>query len=54
MNDKLKKSVQDNKTPGLNNPETYVLKNNRFKTYTVLLSKGLNKAQFFKMSYRKS
>ena len=25
------------KTPGLNNPETYVLTNNRFSTYMVLI-----------------
>ena len=28
--------MNDLKTPGLNNPETYVLTHNRFNTYLVL------------------
>ena len=47
MNDKIK-------TPGLNNPETHVLKHARFNTYMVLLFTDLNKAQIYKMSYRDS
>ena len=42
------------KTPGLNNPETYVLTHNRFNTYLVLIFSGLKKAQFYKMLYRDS
>ena len=37
------------KTPGLNNPETYVLTHNRFNTYLVSIFSDLNKAQRFKM-----
>ena len=48
MNDKLEK------TPGLNNPETYVLTHNRFNTYMVLIFIDLKKAQIYKMPYRKS
>ena len=40
----LEKAVHD-KTPRLNNPETYVLMHNRFRTYLVLFSSDLNKAQ---------
>ena len=40
------------KTPGLNNPETYVLTHNRFITYLVLIFSDLNKAQIFKMPNR--
>ena len=47
MNDNLK-------TPGLNNPETYVLTHNRFNTYIVLNFTDLKKAQVYKMPYRDS
>ena len=30
MTDKLEETVHDNKAPGLNNPEIYVLTDNRF------------------------
>ena len=47
--------MNDNiKTPGLNNPESYVLTHNRFNTYMVLFFSDLNKAQFYKMPYRDS
>ena len=42
------------KTPGLNNPETYVLTHNRFNTYMVLIFTDLGKAQIYKMPYRNS
>ena len=42
------------KTPGLNNPETYVLTHNRFNTYMVLIFSDLKKAQIFKIPYRYS
>ena len=42
------------KTPGLNNPETYVLTLNRFITYMVLIFSDLNKAQIYKIAYRDS
>ena len=42
MNDKIK-------TPGLNYPETYVLKHAKLNTYMVLLFTDLNKAQIYKM-----
>ena len=45
MIDKIEETVRD-KTPALKNPETYVLKRNRFKTYLVLIFSDLNKAQF--------
>ena len=44
----------EKKTPGLNNPETYVLAYNRFNTYMVLIFTDLKKAQFSKMPYRNS
>ena len=40
------------KTPGLNNPETYVITHNRFNTYMVLIFDDLKKAQICKMPYR--
>ena len=46
--------MNDIKTPGLNNPETYVLTNNRFNTYIVLIFTDLKKAQIYKMPYRDS
>ena len=42
------------KTPGLNNPETYVLTHNSFNTYIVLIFADLKKAQIYKMPYRDS
>ena len=47
MNDKIK-------TPGLNNPECYVVTHNRFNTYMVLLFDDLKKTQIYKMPYRNS
>ena len=44
----------DFKTPGLNNPETYVLTHNRFNTNIVLIFADLKKAQIYKMPYRDS
>ena len=40
------------KTPGLNNPETYVLTHNRFNTFMVLIFSDLNKPQIYKMPSR--
>ena len=48
MNDNLEK------TPGLNNPETYVLTHNRFNTFMVLIFSDLKKAQIYKIPYRNS
>ena len=42
------------RTPGLSNPETYVLTHNRFNTYLVLIFADLKKAQIYKTPYRKS
>ena len=42
------------KTPGLNNPETYILTHNRFNTNIVLIFSDLKKAQYYKMPYRNS
>ena len=39
---------------GLNNPETYVLTNNRFNNYMVLIFTDFNKAQIYKIPYRKT
>ena len=47
MNDNLK-------TPGLNNPETYVLTHDRFNNYMVLIFTDLKKAQIYKTPYRNS
>ena len=38
----------DFKTPGLNNPETYVLTHNRFNTYIVSIFTDLKKIRFKK------
>ena len=43
-----------NEDLGLNNPEAYVLTDNRFNTYIVLIFSDLNKAQIYKMPYRNS
>ena len=45
MNDKIR-------SPGLSNPESYVLKHAIFITYMVLLFTDLNKAQIYKIPYR--
>ena len=39
---------------GLNNPETYVLTNNRFNNYMVLIFLDLKKAQIYKIPYGNS
>ena len=44
----------ENKTLGLNNPESYILTHNRFNTYMVLIFTDLKKAQIYKMPYRNS
>ena len=44
----------ENKTPGLNNPETYVLTYNRFNTYMILIFTDLKNAQIYKMPFRDS
>ena len=54
MNDQLEETVLNIKTPGLNNPECYILTDNRFNTYMVLIFSDLNKAQIYKMPYRNS
>ena len=40
------------KTPGLDIPETFVLTNNRFKNFLVLIYSDLRKAHFLKIPYR--
>ena len=47
MNDKIK-------TPGLSNPESYVLTHSRFNTYMVLFFSDLNKAQIYKIPFTDS
>ena len=44
----------ENKTPGLNNPETYVLTYNRFNTYMILIFTDWKNAQIYKMPFRDS
>ena len=44
MTYKIEETVND-KTPGYNNPESYVLTQNRFKTFLVLIFSDLNKTQ---------
>ena len=44
----------ENKTPGLNNPETHVLTHNRFNIYIVLIFTDLKEAQIYKIPYRDS
>ena len=51
---KLEETIHDIKTPGLNNPETYVLTHNRLNAYMVLFFSDINKAQIYKMPYRDS
>ena len=54
MNDDLEKTILDLKTPGLNIPETNVIRHNRFNNYMVLIFTDLKKAQIYKTPYRKS
>ena len=54
MVDKIEETFHNIITPGLDNPETYVLTHNRFNTYLVLKFSDLNKAQIYKMPYRDS
>ena len=49
----LEKTVH-NKTLVLNNPETYVLTENRFNTYLLFIFSDLNKTQIYKKPYRDS
>ena len=42
MNDKLQETIHDIKTPGSNNPKTYMLTHDRFNTYLVLVFGDLN------------
>ena len=42
------------RTPGLINPETYVLTHNHFTTFRVLIFNDLIKAQIYKVPYRDS
>ena len=53
MFDTIEETVYD-ETPGLNNPESYVLPHNRFITFLVLIFSDLNKTQVYKMLYRDS
>ena len=48
MTDKIEETVHG-KTPGLNNTETYMLTQNRFVTYLVLIFSDLSKAQIYKL-----
>ena len=43
-----------NEDLGLDNPEVYMLTDNRFNTYVVLIFSDLNKAQIYKKPYRDS
>ena len=52
MNDKLEGTVHNIKTPGLGNPESYVLKHAKFNTHMVPLFTDLNKAQIYKIPSR--
>ena len=52
---KLEETINENETEtlfckpsGLNNPETYVLKHNKFNTYLVLSFSDLKKIKFIK------
>ena len=42
------------KTPGLNNPETFLLTHNRFNKHLVLIVSDLKKTQIYKIPYRNS
>ena len=55
MISKIKETLNDHeaetlscKTPGLNNPETYMLTHTRFIAFMVLILSDLNKAQILK------
>ena len=48
MIDKIDQTVPD-KTPGLNNTETFVFTHKRFNTYMVLSFSDMNKAQIYEM-----
>ena len=52
MTDKLQKTNHDVKTPGLNNPEKYVLTQNKFNTYMVSIFTDLYKTQICNIPYR--
>ena len=52
MNDKLEETILDFKTPRLNNPESYVLTQNRFNAFMVLIFSDFNKTQIYKMPHR--
>ena len=54
MVDEIEETVHNIKTPGFDNPETYVLTNYRFNTFLVLIFGDLNKVQIYKMPYRDS
>ena len=54
MNDKIAETVNDIKTPRLNDPKNYVLTHNHFKTHLILIFTDLNKAQIYKMPHRDS
>ena len=54
MNDDLEQTILDLKTPGLNNPETYILTHIKINNYTVLIFTNFKKAQIYKIPYRKS
>ena len=54
MNDDLEKAISDLKTPGLINPEIYVLKHNTLNNYMVINFTDLKKAQIYKIPYRNS
>ena len=53
MIDKIEGTVYG-KTPGLDNPETYVLTHIRYKSYLVLIFSDPTKAQIYKVPYRNS
>ena len=44
----------DHKTPRLKNPETYVLTDNGFNKFMVLIFTDIKKAQIYKIPYRNS
>ena len=54
MVDKVEETVHDSRSPGLSNPETYVLTHTRFNICLVLFFSDLNKAQIFKLPNRDS
>ena len=61
MIDKLEETVYDNEaqillciTTGFNNPEIYVLTQNRFSTFMVSFFSDSSKTQIYKMPYRDS